>query len=94
MAYTLRYEYHCIPHTIQKYINAHAAAEFNLSRFGTKDRQPRLEFKAVEARGLAFREDEDKADVDILATAEMLRLRGGRVAGDPAWVNVNGIVST
>lgn len=77
--YTLRYLFHCIPHIIQMYIVACAAVEYNLTRFGMADRQPRLEAMKLQRWGMAAREDEDKRDTDILATVDVLRVRGYRV---------------
>lgn len=79
VAYTLRYSFHCIPQLIQEYIVACTSVEFNLTRFGTRDRHPYLEGRKTLAWGMAVREDEDKRDTDILATLDAIKVRGYRV---------------
>lgn len=78
VAYVLCYLFPCVPLLVQKLITATAAVEYNLTRYGTKERQPRLEYNKQMAWSYAARYDEDVADVDVLDTDEMRSLRGGR----------------
>lgn len=75
--YVLRIDFTCIPPPVREYIVCSAAARFN-EQFGSRDRQFYLAQEADRAKIRAKRFNNRVADVNVLDTPEMRKVKGNR----------------
>lgn len=87
VSYVVAYQFHCVPHPIQKYIVLRAAAQFNQAN-GSPRNTPMIERDLKQAFVYAKRFDADTKDTNLLNASDVIVAKGSRIDS----IGINGVV--